>query len=205
MLPATSFWAYFQQNVLARPPPKASKYTDFERTIISDSISNYTTMLSLAHQDKFVERYYDWGSNEKPETNLKVDLWQTHWFSVAYAASNALIMGYFIPMTYVMASNIENGDDILAQFICAISGLLGSFTLSLASFNAPDFTKGKTSANKVFDMIESYQEGNPKSSAPDGSRDISSEEAKGDIEFHGVWFKYPSSRDYVLKKLHFQN
>ena len=60
MLPAMTFWSFFQQSVLGRTLPKEWKYTYIERTIISDSISNYATMLSLANQDKFVERYYDW-------------------------------------------------------------------------------------------------------------------------------------------------
>ena len=204
LLPATCFWAYFQLIVQNTPPPKASKYTDFERTIISDSISNYTTMLSLAYQDRYVERYYDWGMNQYHKMNLKVDLWQTHWFSVIYAASNAIIMGYVIPMIYVMSSNIEDGDDIRAQFIAMNAGILGSFSLSLAMFNAPDYGKGKTSSLKVFRMIESPQEGSPTSTTPNGSKNITSDEANGDIEFHNVWFKYPSSADWVLKNFSFK-
>ena len=204
LLPATSFWAYFQMVVQITPPPKASKYSDMERTIISDSISNYTTILSLAQQESYVGRFYDWGKGDKQNTSLKLDLWQTHWFSVAYAASNALINGYVIPMQYVMASNIEDGNDKRAQFIWLIAGIYGSLSLSLAMFNSPNYNKGKQSANKVFSMIETPQEGNQKSSTPDGSRDISLEEANGDIEFHNIWFKYPSSWDWVLKNFSFK-
>ena len=82
--------------------------------------------------------------------------------------------------------------------------MFGSLSLSLAMFNSPDYAKGKASALKVFNMIESTQEGKVNSWVPDGSRDISLEEARGDIEFHGVWFKYPSTCDWVLKNFTFK-
>ena len=131
-------------------------------------------------------------------------MWSAHWFSVAYAASNVLINGYIIPMMYVMASNIENGEDIVSQYIWPIAGIYGSFSLSFAMMNSPDFKKGKESAFKIFKMIDNAREGQHDSSVPDGSRDISLEEANGDIEFHGVWFKYPSTFDYVLKNFSFK-
>ena len=50
--------------------------------------------------------------------------------------------------------------------------MFGSLSLTLALFNSPDYGKGKTSALKVFNMIDSAQEGKPDSSVQDGSRDI---------------------------------
>ena len=58
------------------------------------------------------------------------------------------------------------------RIVCAISGMFGSLSLTLALFNSPDYGKGKTSALKVFNMIDSAQEGKPDSSVQDGSRDI---------------------------------
>ena len=204
LLPTTSFWAYYQLIMQMTPPPKASKYSDFERTVISDSVSNYSTMLSLAYQEEYVEKYYDWGANANQSKNLKIDMWTAHWYSVTYGASNALINGYVIPMLYVMASNIEDGEDIRSQYIWFMAGIYGCFSLSVAMFNAPDFHKGKESAIKIFKMIDNAREGQLNSSIPDGSRDISLEEASGDIEFHGVWFRYPSTYDYVLKNFSFK-
>ena len=206
LLPATALWSYYQFVAQTAPPPKASKYSDFERTMISDSVSNYSTMLTLAYQEEYVEKYYDWGKikNKNTNTNFKQSIWNAHWFSIAYAVSNALINGYSIPLLYVLASNIEDGEDIAAQYIWFTAGVYSSLSLSIAMFNAPDFYKGKETATKIFKLIDNSKEGQHDSSIPDGSRVISLEEASGDIEFHGVWFKYPSTFDYVLKNFSFK-
>ena len=60
------------------------------------------------------------------------------------------------------------------------------------------------SAVKIFKIIDNAREGQHNSSIPDGSRDITLEEASGNIEFHGVWFKYPSTCDYVIKNFSFK-
>lgn len=50
----------------------------------------------------------------------------------------------------------------------------------------PDYAQGKEAANKIFKLIDNPREGKVNSLVPDGSRDISLDEASGDIEFHGV-------------------
>ena len=102
-------------------------------------------------------------------------------------------------MIYVMASNIENGSNIWDQYIALIAGIIGSMTLSVAMFNSPDFEKGQESASKIFGVIDRPHEGKQNWSISEGSREITLKEAQGEIEFRDVWFRYPSSQNWILK------
>jgi ABC-type multidrug transport system fused ATPase/permease subunit len=67
--------------------------------------------------------------------------------------------------------------------------------------HAPDFTKGKKAANTVLNLESLPKEGDFDSSISNGSQHLTPEIAAGDIEFHNVWFRYPSSKknEWVLK------
>eukprot|EP00345_Euplotes_harpa_P003173 CAMPEP_0168329500 /NCGR_PEP_ID=MMETSP0213-20121227/7146_1 /TAXON_ID=151035 /ORGANISM="Euplotes harpa, Strain FSP1.4" /LENGTH=116 /DNA_ID=CAMNT_0008332839 /DNA_START=211 /DNA_END=557 /DNA_ORIENTATION=- len=57
--------------------------------------------------------------------------------------------------------------------------------------NAPNFAKGVTAASKILGIIETPTEGTLESPVIEGDRELTREQAKQDIEFHNVWFKYP--------------
>ena len=66
--------------------------------------------------------------------------------------------------------------------------------------NAPDWSKGKESANKIIRVLESPKEGTPESKIFDGDRIMTPEIAQGDIVFKDVWFRYPTSaRGWILR------
>ena len=66
--------------------------------------------------------------------------------------------------------------------------------------NAPDWSKGKESANKIIRILECPKEGTPESKIIDGDRIMTPEIAQGTIEFKDIWFKYPtSSGGWVLR------
>ena len=67
--------------------------------------------------------------------------------------------------------------------------------------NAPNFAKGRDSADKVLHYDSQPKEGSFESSILDGTKQLAPEIAAGAIEFHHVWFRYPSSQaeSWVLK------
>ena len=72
--------------------------------------------------------------------------------------------------------------------------------IGVALQNAPDWSKGKESANKIIRIIESPKEGTLESKIIDGDRIMTPEIAQGEIEFKDIWFRYPtSSGGWVLK------
>ena len=72
--------------------------------------------------------------------------------------------------------------------------------IGVALQNAPDWSKGKESANKIIRIIESHKEGTLESRIVDGDRIMTPEIAQGEIEFKDIWFRYPtSSGGWVLK------
>ena len=72
--------------------------------------------------------------------------------------------------------------------------------IGVALQNAPDWSKGKESANKIIRIIQCPKEGTPESKIIDGDRIMTPEIAQGAIEFKDIWFRYPtSSGGWVLK------
>lgn len=67
--------------------------------------------------------------------------------------------------------------------------------------HAPNFAKGKKAANTVLSLESLPKEGDFDCTITNGSQQLTPEIAAGDIEFHSVWFRYPSSKkhDWVLK------
>ena len=95
---------------------------------------------------------------------------------------------------------IEHRGEIDDMFVALAAGLNGILQISVATQNAPDWSKGKESANNIIRIVEAPREGTPESKIIDGDREMTEDIAKGDIEFKNVWFKYPTSNnEWVLK------
>jgi ATP-binding cassette, subfamily B (MDR/TAP), member 1 len=109
-------------------------------------------------------------------------------------------------MFFVVAQNVEDGKDITDCLIAFFGSLYASLPITLALLNAPDFGKGRDAADKVLYYNSHSKEGSFESSILDGTRELTNEIASGAIEFHHVWFRYPSSyadhwvlKDFSLK------
>lgn len=67
--------------------------------------------------------------------------------------------------------------------------------------NTPDFGRSFKSARKIIRIDQCVKEGAETSPIQDGSDQMEESTASGDIEFHGVWFRYPTADDemWVLR------
>ena len=98
-----------------------------------------------------------------------------------------------------MASNLDDGKDIVHSFTSQAVGLLGAVYLSIIMLNAPDMNRGRRSANTIIKIIEDPSEESLQAKINDGDIDLIREEV-GDIEFRNVWFRYPYAwNDWILK------
>ena len=96
--------------------------------------------------------------------------------------------------------DISEVNYIIKYYIYSIFLLIGGFLFSNSWMNAPNFTRGKKSANSILNIIEEKNEGEPESIIVDGELELTKEIASGNIEFKNIWFKYPTSwGDWVLK------
>ena len=193
-LPGVIFSAIIIMKYQMIKPKPIGNIHNMERTIISDWITNYSTISSLAHEDAIIERYF------KNDTKVKdIDFWKANRHGLFYSSSQFLASINFLPAYFILASNIEDGKDMIHSFTSQSVGLLGAAYLSIILLNAPDMSRGRKSANTILNIIESPVEGSQQSNIIDGDFDLVKEDV-GDIEFKNVWFKYPTScKDWILK------
>ena len=189
---ALAFFIVIQIQIIKEKPK--TNYLNTEKTVISDWISNYSTISSLAYEDKIINNYF---SKSYKDGDRYVDSTK---IAFLYGFSQFLLAIYYVPTYFVMASNIENGKDMTDTFLSQVIGIMGGVYFSTSLMNAPNFKRGKKSANSILNIIEEKNEGEPESIIVDGELELTKEIASGDIEFKNIWFKYPTSwGDWVLK------
>ena len=165
-----------------------------ERTTISDWISNYLTIASLACEDTIIERHF---TNSK---NRRTKYFDSLIISIMYSFWQFLLTIYYVPVFFVMASDVENGKNVSDAFLPWSIGMVGGVLFSTAWMNIPNFEKGKKSSNSILNIVDGKKEGNTDSLIVDGDIELTKEIASGDIEFKHVWFKYPTSwENWILK------
>jgi ATP-binding cassette, subfamily B (MDR/TAP), member 1 len=91
-----------------------------------------------------------------------------------------------------MIGDIERGYDFKNLFISVFVSIWGCLALANVSLNAPEFAKGKRAASKILYLDALTQEGKNLESR-DGFEEITEEIASGDVQFHNVYFRYPSA------------
>jgi ATP-binding cassette, subfamily B (MDR/TAP), member 1 len=196
IVPVNTIAMGLNMAIQMRSNPRTIQHENQQRLIISDSISNYMTVGSLAQEDVLIDRHF-----KNQRTNLREDAMESFKFSFIYWIIACSFPWYFFVIFYVIAQNVEDGKDITDLFICLFATLYATVPLTLALLNAPDYGKGREAADKVLYYNNHEKEGSLKSSICDGDRELTDEIASGTIEFHHVWFRYPSSNKdhWVLK------
>ena len=117
-----------------------------------------------------------------------------------YSFWQFLLTIYYVPIFFVMASDVENGKNVSDAFLPWSIGMVGGVLFSTAWMNAPNFEKGKKSSNSILSIVDGKKEGNTDSLIVDGDIELTKEIASWDIEFKHVWFKYPTSwENWILK------
>ena len=72
-------------------------------------------------------------------------------------------MSYYFAALLTIAQVVEHGGDPEDMFVSLGAGLNGILQISLATQNAPDWAKGKESANNIIRIVEAPREGTPQS------------------------------------------
>ena len=177
-------------TIQIKVPTKDSKNFNDEKKFISESIVNHSTVASLACDEEITKR------------NLKVKTEDATYISSVYAFTWWCTNFFFCATFLFVAWKLRHGGNLEHMFIALSAGLFGNGQIGIALQNAPDWSKGRDSANKIIRIIQCPKEGTPESKIINGDRVMTEEIASGDIEFKGVWFKYPtSSGGWVLKGL----
>jgi len=176
--------------------PKAGQDENQQRLIISDSISNYMTVGSLAQEDVLINRHF------KDQKSSQYDqIKEAICFSFSYCLTSSWVSLFNFWIFLVIAFNVSREEDISDNIIAYFSSFYACIPITLSLLNAPNFAKGRDSADKVLHYDSQPKEGSFESSILDGTKQLAPEIAAGAIEFHHVWFRYPSSQaeSWVLK------
>jgi ATP-binding cassette subfamily B (MDR/TAP) protein 1 len=184
-----------------RSNPRTVQHENQQRLIISDSISNYMTVGSLAQEDVLINRHFKDQKRSQYE-----ELKEAIKFSAVYSFISSAVAWYYFCMFFVVAHNIGQGEDITDNLIAFFASVYACMPITIALLNAPDFGRGRDAADKVLHYDSQPKEGSFESSILDGTKQLTPEIAAGAIEFHHVWFRYPSSqaeswvlRDFTLR------
>lgn len=167
--------------------------------LAGDAILNYRTVISFAHDEKIVQDYLN--LLIAPQ---KAVIKSSHITGVLYGMSQFMIYASMASLFYAGALILkEYGDAPIDMFICIFAMNFGALASGQANQFGPDVGKAKSAAGRIFSMIEHPTEitalhGNGKKNQVE----IDLEKFQGNIEFHNVWFRYPTRKtDWILKGL----
>jgi ABC-type multidrug transport system fused ATPase/permease subunit len=189
-LPITVLVLVYANRVKCKGALKDSNQVVSQKRMTSDTITNYSTIASLAHEDYIIDKYFT-GTKQTLSDYMKP--------AVLMAFSN--FWEIFVPVTlgFVLADGIEDGESFDDNYMALAMILKGYMAINIITMKAPDFSKGLTSAKKLINIANSPIEGSQNSKIADGEQVLTHKLANGDIQFENVSFRYPSSAKYVLK------
>lgn len=189
-VPICAFACYHQMTIQITVPTKNSKKYEDDKLVISESIVNQSTVASLGCDQRITK------NNLSQKTESATGL------SIVYAFTWFCTNFFFFVAFLLVAWKLRHGGNLEHMFIALSAGLFGNSQIGISLQNAPDWVKGRESAQKIIRILEVPREGLAASGVEDGDREMTKEIAQGDIEFKGIWFKYPtSSGGWVLKGL----
>ena len=187
-VPVCAFACYHQMTTQVKVPIKDSKKYQDDKLVISESIVNQSTVASLACDEQITKNNL---SDATEDARLLSAVYAFTWFCTNF---------FFFVTFIIIAWKLHHGGNLEHMFIALSAGLFGNTQIGVALQNAPDWSKGKESANKIIRILECPKEGTPESKIIDGDRIMTPEIAQGTIEFKDIWFKYPtSSGGWVLR------
>jgi ATP-binding cassette subfamily B (MDR/TAP) protein 1 len=97
----------------------------------------------------------------------------------------------------------EYKEEPINMFICIFAMNFGALASGQANQFGPDVGKAKSAATRIFSVIEHPTEITAMhSNGKKKQQDIDINKFKGNIEFHNVWFRYPTRKnDWILRGL----
>ncbi|CAI2363387.1 unnamed protein product [Moneuplotes crassus] len=180
---------------------QSSSQSSYEETIskqekmISDYIMNYHTVLSLANEDTIISRYFSRDNSQEIEYKAnKADLFEALGPGFVYGFGTSFFILSFTFVGLVSAHNVKHGHEGEDQLRCTLCFWYAFLTVSYLMSNPPDFGKSLQAVKKIFGLNRYAEEGEPDCPIKNGDADLGSEGVSGAIEFHHVYFRYPSAR-----------
>jgi ABC-type multidrug transport system fused ATPase/permease subunit len=189
-LPITCCILVYANRIRYKGALKDSSKVVSQKRMTSDTITNYSTIASLAHEDYIIEKYFT-GTKQSTGDYMKP--------ASLMAFANFWGILFVVMLVYVLADGIEDGESFDDNFMALVMIQKGYMAINLITMKAPDFSKGLASAKKLINIANSPFEGSQKSKIADGEQVLTPELANGDIQFRNVSFRYPSTIRYVLK------
>jgi len=179
-----------------------SKNAQAKKNVASETIVNYETVTSMANEDAIVDRYFTYQSDKEKMNGVSECLK----LSLVYGIASSTIFFFHYPLFLVFANNVENGASYNNLYTAINAAVWGCLILGNTTLNAPEFGKGIEAASKILYIEGLSKEGTVESQHVDGNEVLTPDIADGDIEFCGVYFRYPSSaggkwilRNFCLK------
>lgn len=161
---------------------------------------NYRTVASFANEEKLLNDFKVLLEGPKAKT-----IKNAHCIAIIYGLSQFAIYGQiallFYAGAYILKNFHDDGEMPINIFISIFAMNFGALAAGQANQFGPDMSKAKIAAKKIFGIIEKPTEITAMSQ---GSNMVPIDMAKfeGNIEFHNVWFRYPTRKnDWVLKGL----
>uniref|UniRef100_A0A8C1VIU6 ATP-binding cassette, sub-family B (MDR/TAP), member 11a n=1 Tax=Cyprinus carpio TaxID=7962 RepID=A0A8C1VIU6_CYPCA len=194
-LPLIGLSGVFQAKMLTGFANEDKNALEAAGQVSSEALSNIRTIAGLAKEKHFVSQY-----EEKLQTPYKGAKQKAHVYGICFAFAQCVIfMAFAASFRYggYLVSN-EGLPYMMVFRLVVISALVTSATaLGRASSFTPDYAKAKIAAAQLFKLLDRV----PKISMSN-TEGQSWDDFKGQIEFKGCRFTYPSRPDIqVLRGL----
>lgn len=166
-------------------------------SMVSDSIINYNTVASFAHEDILIQKYKD-----SLAVKLHKEVRKCYISGFIFGFSQFMQFGMYTILFWSGAKFVEkydvNGQDLFTAIYAMMFAAVGA---GQAQQFGPSAGKGVEAAAKIYDIIDEPSSIDPFTSSP--QEIIATKNTlKGEIEFRNVWFRYPTRKDtWILKGL----
>jgi ATP-binding cassette subfamily B (MDR/TAP) protein 1 len=160
--------------------------------LLSDIVINYRTIISFGPKNvEFILSQYGELLEIPHDSNVK----KAHFSGLFFGYSQSIrfvFIAFVFYVAYVFVSLDYVGKE--AAFTGCYVVFVGSIGSGVSLSQLPSISGAQASAKKVFGIIEEPTKINPKQK---GGKDLT----KGQVEFRNVSFRYPSRKNYVMRRL----
>ncbi|KAF9168381.1 Multidrug resistance protein 1 [Actinomortierella ambigua] len=190
MIPVMAASQYFALGSLAGFSQKSKKAYELSGRVASEAISNIRTVVTLAKEDRFEQRYEE--VTRKPHAYATRRAWLG---SFGHALSQAVMFWAYALGFYAGYRFIEEGlmepQELFTTMFYVIFLAMG---LGQMATQMPKFFKGKESAINVFELLD-------KKTTIDADKDgIELSQIDGSLGLENVAFHYPTRPDIQIFK-----
>ncbi|KAM7487975.1 hypothetical protein LguiB_025459 [Lonicera macranthoides] len=183
LLPLIGLNGYVQIKFISGFSADTKKLYEDASQVASDAVGSIRTVASFNAEEKVTELY-----QKKCEVPLKAGIKQGLISGTGWGLSMLLLFLVYATIFYAGARLVKAGDITFPQVFRVFYGLsMAAIGISQSGAFAPDTGKAKSAAASIFVLLDQKS----KLDSSDDSGTIL-EDVKGDIEFLGVDFKYPT-------------